>query len=87
MHTSSLATYRTGILNQLLIRFEVLPVENRDVVKKELEEILLKELDQDITNRFQEEMKLNNAARAELRRLERQLLKPSQIQYYSGMLL
>lgn len=49
-----------------------------------LEELLLKEFDRELADRLQDEMKLNNAAKIELKNLEKQLLKPPKMQYYSG---
>lgn len=62
----------------------MLPAEERDNIRQELEELLLKEFDQDYADRLQLEIKLDNDAKVELKRLEKQLSRPSQIQYYSG---
>ena len=58
--------------------------EDRDAIKIGLEELLLKEFDRELADRLHDEIKLNNAAKMELKDLEKQLLKPPKMQYYSG---
>ena len=62
----------------------MLSPDQGDAVRKELEQILLTKFEQDIASRVQNEIKLDDAAKTELKRLARQLSKPSPIQYYSG---
>lgn len=63
---------------------QVLPAESRNVARKELEQILLKEFRAEMASRLQEEMRLNRAAKEELGNLERQLSKSSKRHYYTG---
>lgn len=75
---------QTTIFLTVIYRLEVLPAENGDGVKKELEKVLLKEFDREFADRLQDEIRLIRIAKSELKDLEQQLSKPSQIQYYSG---
>lgn len=66
-------------------RFEVLSAEDSVALKEELMTSLLKDYEQEIAMRAQEEAKINSKAKTVLKSRERLLYKPSQTQYYSSM--
>ena len=63
----------------------MLPAENGDALREELQGILLKEFDAEFAVKTQEEAKINSKALAALKVLEKQLTKPSPPQYYASM--
>ena len=69
-----------------LVRYEVFPEQGGDSLKEELKETLLKEYDEQLTTKAQKEAKINTKALAALKGHERQLSKPSPVQYYSSKL-
>ena len=65
--------------------FEVISAEDSVALKEELMTKLLKDYEQEIAMKAQEEAKINSKAKAALKNHERLLYKPSQTQYYSSM--
>lgn len=70
----------------LLFRFEVLPIEDGDALKKELQANLLNEYDAEFAVKTREEFKINSKALAVLKVHEKRLTKPSPTQYYTSKL-
>ena len=58
--------------------------DSQERLKNELEETLLGDLNREVEERLEEEIRLVRKAERELRNSEQQLFKPSQTQYYSG---
>lgn len=72
------------LLNSNINRLKEVSLEERDTMKKELQEVLLKEFHQEIRDRRTEMKEIVNKAMLELEDLEKNLPKTSESQYYTS---